>query len=126
MVREARHEIVMVTDSDVRVEKGFLRAIAAGFSHPAVGGVTCLYRGLSGNCFPAALEAMGNSTDFAAGVLTNWLGGKIDFMLGAVMTTSKKNLAEIGGFESLVDYFCDDFELGNRITSKGHRIELST
>jgi ceramide glucosyltransferase len=125
MVREARHEIVIVTDSDVRVEPSFLRAVAAPFRDPATGGVTCLYRGLSGGSFPAGLEAMGNSTDFAAGVLVNWLGGKIDFMLGAIMATTKKNLAEIGGFESLADYFCDDFELGNRIAAKGHRIELS-
>jgi ceramide glucosyltransferase len=126
MMREARHEIVIVTDSDVRVDPGFLRAIAGPFRNPEVGGVTCLYRGLTDGSFAAGLEAMGNSTDFAAGVLVNWVGGKIDFMLGAVMATTKKNLAEIGGFESLVDYFCDDFELGNRIAKKGHRIELST
>jgi ceramide glucosyltransferase len=126
MVREARHEIVIVTDSDVRVDPGFLRAIAAAFRDPEVGGVTCLYRGLTDGSFAAGLEAMGNSTDFAAGVLVNWLGGKIDFMLGAVMVTTKKNLAEIGGFEALVDYFCDDFELGHRIARNGHHIELST
>jgi ceramide glucosyltransferase len=126
MVREARHEIVIVTDSDVRVDPGFLRAIARAFRDPEVGGVTCLYRGLTYGSFAAGLEAMGNSTDFAAGVLVNWLGGKIDFMLGAIMATTKKNLAEIGGFESLVDYFCDDFELGNRIARNGHHIELST
>ena len=126
MVREARHEIVIVTDSDVRVDPGFLRAIAGAFRDPEVGGVTCLYRGFTDGSFAAGLEVMGNSTDFAAGVLVNWLGGKIDFMLGAVMATSKKNLAEIGGFEALVDYFCDDFELGNRIARNGHHIELST
>jgi ceramide glucosyltransferase len=126
IVREARHEIVIVSDSDVRVDPGFLRAIAAAFRDPEVGGVTCLYRGLTDGSFAAGLEAMGNSTDFAAGVLVNWLGGKIDFMLGAVMATTKKNLAEIGGFEALADYFCDDFELGNRIARHGHRIELST
>ena len=126
MLREARHEIVIVTDSDVRVDPGFLRAIARVFRDPGVGGGTCLYRGLTDGSFAADLEAMGNSTDFAAGVLVNWLGGKIDFMLGAVMATTKKNLAEIGGFEALVDYFCDDFELGNRIARKGHRIEVST
>jgi len=126
MVREARHEIVIVTDSDVRVDPGFLRAIAGAFRDPELGGVTCLYRGLTDGSFAADLEAMGNSTDFAGGVLVNWLGGKIDFMLGAVMATTKKNLAEIGGFEALVDYFCDDFELGNRIARNGHRIELST
>jgi ceramide glucosyltransferase len=125
MVREARHEIVIVTDSDVRVDPGFLRAIAGSFRDPEVGGVTCLYRGLTDGSFAVDLEAMGNSTDFAAGVLVNWLGGKIDFMLGAIMATTKKNLAEIGGFEALVDYFCDDFELGNRIARRGHRIELS-
>ena len=46
-------------------------------------------------------------------------------MLGAVMATTKKHLAEIGGFESLVDYFCDDYELGNRLAARGHRIKLS-
>ncbi|MGB8523092.1 MAG: glycosyltransferase, partial [Candidatus Acidiferrales bacterium] len=51
--------------------------------------------------------------------------GELDFMLGAVMATTKKHLAEIGGFESLADYFCDDYELGNRIASRGYRVELS-
>jgi ceramide glucosyltransferase len=127
MVREARHEIIIVTDSDVRVEAGFLRAVAAPFRDPAVGGVTCLYRGRTDGSFPANLEALGNSTDFAPGVLVAWMlgGGKLDFMLGAVMATTKTFLSEIGGFESLVDYFCDDYELGNRLAARGHRIELS-
>ena len=127
MVREARHEIVIVTDSDVRVEPGFLRAVAAPFRDPAVGGVTCLYRGLTDGSFPANLEALGNSTDFAPGVLVAWMlgGEELDFMLGAVMATTKKHLAEIGGFEALVDYFCDDYELGNRLAARGHRVELS-
>ncbi len=46
-------------------------------------------------------------------------------MLGAVMATTKKHLAEIGGFEALADYFCDDYELGNRIAARGYRVELS-
>ncbi len=128
MAREARHDVLIVTDSDVRVDPGFLRAIAAPFEDPAIGGVTCLYRGLTDGSFAADLEALGNSADFAPGVLVAWLGGGargIDFMLGAVMATTKQRLAEIGGFESLADYLCDDYELGNRIAARGHRIELS-
>jgi ceramide glucosyltransferase len=125
MVREARHDVVIVSDSDVRVEPGFLRAVVAPFRDPKVGGVTCLYRGLTDGSFAAGLEALGNSTDFAPGVLVAWLFGGLDFMLGAVMATTKRHLAEIGGFESLVDYFCDDYELGNRIAAHGHRVELS-
>src|SRR6202522_3352010 len=121
MVREARHEILAVSDSDVRVEPEYLRAIAAPFRDPAVGAVTCLYRGLTDNSLAADLEAIGNSTDFAAGVLVAWLFSDVNFMLGATMAVRKTVLAEIGGFESMVDYFSDDYELGNRIATKGHR-----
>jgi ceramide glucosyltransferase len=127
MAREARHDVLIVTDSDVRVDRGFLRAIAAPFEDPAIGGVTCLYRGVTDGSFAADLEALGNSADFAPGVLVAWLagGGSLDFMLGAVMATTKRRVAEIGGFEALADYLCDDYELGNRIAARGHRIELS-
>jgi ceramide glucosyltransferase len=125
MAREARHEVVIVSDSDVRVEPGFLRAVVGPFRDPKVGGVTCLYRGLTDSGFAADLEALGNSADFAPGVLVARLFGGLDFMLGAVMATTKKHLAEIGGFEALADYFCDDYELGNRIAARGYRVELS-
>ena len=126
MVRAAAHEIVVVSDSDVRVGPGYLRAIAAPFRDPKVGAVTCLYRGLTDGSLAANLEAIGNSTDFTAGVLVAWLLGDVNFTLGATMATTKTRLAEIGGFESLVDHFSDDYELGNRIAAGGHRVELST
>jgi ceramide glucosyltransferase len=125
MAREARHEILLVSDSDVRVEPEFLRSIAAPFRDSSTGGVTCLYRGLAGDCVAATLEALGNSTDFAPGVLVARRFGELDFMLGAVMATTKAQLAAIGGFESLADYFCDDFELGNRIAASGKKVVLS-
>jgi ceramide glucosyltransferase len=126
MAREARHEILAVSDSDVRVEPDYLRAIAAPFRDPSVGAVTCLYRGLTDGSLAANLEAIGNSTDFTAGVLVAWLFAPVNFTLGATMATTKTRLAEIGGFESLVDHFSDDYELGNRIAARGHRVELST
>jgi ceramide glucosyltransferase len=125
LVREARHEIIVISDSDVRVDAGHLRAVVAPFQDEKTGAVTCLYRGLTDGSLAADLEAIGNSTDFAPGVLAAWLLGDVDFLLGATMATTKRHLAEIGGFEPLVDYFSDDYELGNRIAARGHRIELS-
>lgn len=125
MAKEARHDVLVVCDSDVRVEAGFLRAIAAPFADPVLGGVTCLYRGLTDASPSADLEAIGNSTDFAAGVLVARALSGVNFMLGAVMATTRTRLAEIGGFEALVNHFADDYELGNRIARAGHRIELS-
>lgn len=125
MAREAQHDILVVSDSDVRVEAGFLGEVAGWFADPDAGGVTCLYRGLTDDSFAANLEALGNSTDFAPGVLVARMLGGMNFMLGAVMATRRERLAEIGGFEALADYFSDDYELGNRIAAGGHRIELA-
>jgi len=124
MAREARYETLIVSDSDVRVDVDYLREVVAPFQDARVGGVTCLYRGLTDNSLAADLEAIGNSTDFAAGVLIAWLFSEVNFMLGATMAVRKTVLAEIGGFESMVDYFSDDYELGNRIATNGHRVAL--
>jgi ceramide glucosyltransferase len=126
MAREARYDVLLVSDSDVRVDPGFLRAAVAPLADEKTGGVSCLYRGLTDGSVAADIEALGNSTDFAPGVLAAWAlgGGRVDFMLGAVMVTKKQHLSEIGGFESIADYFCDDFELGNRLDARGWRVDL--
>jgi ceramide glucosyltransferase len=125
MAREAKHDLILVSDSDVRVEQGFLKKIAAAFRDPQVGGVTCLYRGQTDGSLASSLEALGNSTDFAPSVLVARRLRGLNFMLGAVMATTKQQLALIGGFEAIVNYLADDYELGNRISLRGGRIELS-
>jgi ceramide glucosyltransferase len=124
LVREARHEIIVISDSDVRVAPDFLRKFVGYFRNPEIGGVSCLYRGMSDGSVGSDLETLGNSTDFVPGVLVAWLMGGVDFMLGAVMGTTKRQLANIGGFEFLVNHLSDDYELGNRITKGGHRVEV--
>jgi ceramide glucosyltransferase len=126
MAREARYDLLLISDSDVRVAPGFLRAMASHFRDDEVGGATCLYKGLTDGSLAADIEALGNTGDFAPGVLTAWLlgGKKLDFMLGAVMATTKQHLSAIGGFEAFADYFCDDYELGNRLAAAGLRVDL--
>lgn len=125
MAREARYDHVIVSDSDVRVDPGFLQAVIARFAKAEVGGVSCLYRGITDGSPQADLEALGNSADFAPSVIVAGISGRLNFMLGAVMATTKQHLAAIGGFEAIADYFCDDYELGNRIAATGARVELS-
>ncbi len=81
---------------------------------------------MTDNSFSSELEALGNTSDFDAGVLSAWLLGGIDFALGATMATTKTRLREIGGFEVLVNHFTDDYELGHRIHSNGYRVELTS
>jgi ceramide glucosyltransferase len=124
LVREARHDLLIVTDSDVRVEPEYLRSVAAMFRDPGVGGVTALYRGHNNLQFVAAMDCVGSSTAFCGAALVARELEGLNFMMGSTMATTREFLAEIGGFEALVDLHSDDYELGHRIAARGHRIEL--
>jgi ceramide glucosyltransferase len=124
LVREARHDLLVITDSDVRVEAGYLRSVAAMFRDPKVGGVTALYRGSDNLQFVAAMDCVGSSAAFCGAALVARELEGIKFMMGSTMATTKERLAEIGGFEPMVDLHSDDYELGRRIADRGYRIEL--
>lgn len=125
LVQEAKHEFIVISDSDVRVESDYLRNVVAPFSDPQMGVVTALYRGISGRGLTSALADLGMYTDSAPGALVaRKLEGKMRFAFGWTMAITKKVLSEIGGFESMVNHHSDDFELGNRISELGYRVEL--
>ena len=124
LVREARHDLLVITDSDVQVEPGYLRSVAAMFRGPGVGGVTALYRGRDNLQFVAALDCVGSSAAFCGAALVARELEGLKFMMGSTMATTKERLAEIGGFEAMVDLHSDDYELGRRIAARGYRIEL--
>jgi ceramide glucosyltransferase len=72
------------------------------------------------------LESIGISTDFSAGVLAaRTLEGGIHFGLGSTLAFRRSDLAAIGGFEALVDYLADDYEIGRRMAKRGLRVRLS-
>ena len=124
LAREARHNLLVITDSDVRVEPGYLRSVAAMFRDPGVGGVTALYRGRDNLKFVAALDCVGSSAAFCGAALVARELEGLKFMMGSTMATTKERLAGIGGLEALVDLHSDDYELGRRIAARGHRVEL--
>jgi len=124
LAREARHHLLVITDSDVRVEPGYLRSVAAMFRDPAVGGVTALYRGRDNLQWVAAMDCVGSSAAFCGAALVARELEGLKFMMGSTMATTKQRLAEIGGFEAIVDLHSDDYELGRRIAARGYRIEL--
>ena len=125
LAREAHHEILVQSDGDVRVGPNYLREVVAPFRDPAVGVVSCLYRGIAQNTLWAELEADGAASDFMAGALVaDWKEG-VTFALGASVTTTKSWLAKIGGYESLANLLADDYEIGNRVHQAGGKVLLS-
>lgn len=121
----ARHDIVIVCDSDIRVGPRYLREVAAPFSDPAVGLVTSLYRSPGVRNIPTALESMGFTSEMIPNVMAALCLEGLTFALGASMAVRREALERIGGFEALVDYLADDYQLGNMVHRAGYRLELS-
>ena len=123
---QARYDYLLINDGDVRVPPDYLRRVMAAFSDERVGMVTCLYRGTAAGTLGSKLEALGINTDFAAGVLVaQQLEDGLRFGLGATLAVSREALQAIGGFEPMVDYLADDYELGARMAAKGYKVALS-
>lgn len=126
MVQHARHEYLIVNDSDIQVERDYLRHAMAPFADPRVGMVTCLYRGLAAGTLGSQLESLGISTDFCAGVLVaRQLEGGLHFGLGSTLAFRRQDLEKAGGFHAIVNFLADDYELGRRIAGLGLQVHLS-
>ncbi len=125
LVREARHDLIVISDSDVRVGPNYLRDVAAPFADKRVGAVTALFRSDVQGSFGAILDAAGSAIEFAAAALLAQSLEGIRFTLGATMATTKARLSQIGGFEAIRDHYVDDHELGSRIAALGYTIRLS-
>jgi ceramide glucosyltransferase len=123
--KEARHSLLVITDSDVRVAPDYLRNVAALFADPRVGAVTALYRALETPSFGAALDAVAASASFAPSALIARTLEGLKFAMGSTLATTREKLDEIGGFEALVDLHSDDYEFGRRIAKRGYRVELT-
>jgi ceramide glucosyltransferase len=125
MLPHARHQYLIVNDSDIRVSSDYLHRVMEPLIDPQIGMVTCLYRGIAANTLGSKLEALGISTDFTAGVLSARLLQGVKFGLGSTMAFPRKSLDQIGGFEPLVNHLADDYELGHRIAVLGQRVLVS-
>jgi ceramide glucosyltransferase len=125
LARRARYPVLLVNDSDIVVEPGYLRAVMAPLLDKKVGLVTCLYRAAA-QSWPSRAEALGIATEFAPSVIVARLLGVAEFALGSTMVFRAESLRAIGGFEALQEYLADDYQLGRQLTETLHlRIEFA-
>lgn len=126
MLAEARHDLIVMSDSDIRVTPDFLRHVAAEFADGATALATCPYRALPGRSFWSRLEAAGMNTTFWQGVLTARMIHGMKFAVGPTTVSRRKAVDSIGGIERVKNYLAEDFELGRLIAEAGFRVILSS
>lgn len=121
----ARHEILVLADSDMRADPDFVATLVADLERPGVGAVTCLYLGRPEPGLTSALGAQFINHHFLPQVLISRALGSEEGCFGATIALTRATLARIGGFDALKDILADDHEIGRRVRGLGLRVALS-
>jgi ceramide glucosyltransferase len=126
MMAAAAHDLLVMSDSDIRVTPAMLKTVAAEFQDPQLGVATCPYRAVAGRSFWSRLEATGMNTDFHSGILVARMLEGMRFAVGPTIVARRSVIQDIGGFDRVKDYLAEDFVLGQFAADAGHGVILSS
>jgi ceramide glucosyltransferase len=126
MMRYAKHDVLVLADSDTLVDPAYVRTVTAPLCDPAVGAVTALFSGHPDDTFASRLGAMFMNEHFIPSALVERLSGPMRHCFGPTNAFRAETLRAIGGFEALAPHLADDFMLGNFIAARGLRVVISS
>lgn len=126
LVKEAKHEVVVISDSDVRARPDYLRNVVAPLADAKVGAVTCFYLPIENKTLTDNLQMIGMFSDFYAGILVARQLDGVKFALGPTIATTRTRLAGFGGYEAIDHRPADDLLVGRLIAEQGYEVELSS
>lgn len=121
----ARHDILIISDSDVRLAPGYLQTIVAPLADPNVGYVCTLYRSVAADRWFEKFELLSLNADFVPSIIFSAVTGAATFCLGASVAFRNSDLEAIDGMGALGDYLVEDHEMGRRLIGLGKRMHLS-
>ncbi|MGH9581850.1 MAG: glycosyltransferase [Bryobacteraceae bacterium] len=124
LASEARHEYLVISDSDVRVRPDYLRNLVAPLARSQTGAVTCFYVSTGEKSFVDNLQTLGMISDFYAGLLVARQLDGVKFALGTTIATTRSHLAAFGGYRSIENRPADDLLVGRLIAGQGYEVEL--
>lgn len=124
LTSEARYDTLVINDSDVRAEAGYLRKVVAPLANPKVGAVTCFYVPTHETSVVHRLQSVGMLSDFYPGILVAWLLDGVKFALGPTIATTRARLEGFGGFEAIENRPGDDLLVGRLIADQGCEVKL--
>jgi len=120
----ARHDVLIISDSDVRLAPDYLRTMAAPLRDSDVGYVCSLYRAIAADRWFEKLELLTFNTDFVPSLVFSHVNQIAPFCIGASVAFRKSDLERTGGMAALGEYLVEDYELGRRLIALGKRMAL--
>jgi ceramide glucosyltransferase len=126
MVREARYDVLVMSDSDVRVTPSLLSHLAQELQSDHVGLISCPYRSVPGKSLWSRMEAIGMNTELLGGVMVARMIEGMRFALGCTVAVRRSVLEDMGGFGYLQEFLAEDFVIGQRAAELGHGVLFSS
>jgi ceramide glucosyltransferase len=127
MLPAARHDTLILSDSDIAVGRRWLSQVIAALARPGVGIVTCLYTGepaREGHPLWSSLAAMSTSYTFLPNAVLGSSLGLAAPCFGSTIALRRQTLDEVGGFAAFADQLADDYEMGRAVRSKGYTLAM--
>ncbi len=124
LTNEAKYDLFVITDGDVRVRPDYLRNVAAPFRDPKVGAATCLYVSTQEKSFLEELQSISMISDFFAGIIVAWQVDGVKFTLSQSILTTRKNIEGFGGYQRIEDRPADDLYIGRLAAEQGFEVRL--
>lgn len=119
MLPAARHDVIVMADSDMRVGRDYLAAVTAPLADPRIGIVTCIYKGAAGPGLWSELSALHINFGFLPSALCGDALGIGDGCFGATIAVRRAVLDRIGGFVRVRNELADDHRLGVAVRGQG-------
>ena len=123
-IAQARHQVIVISDSDIRLRPDYLRTIVAGLAKRDVGCVSTLYKAAGADAWFEKMELLTLNADLIPSIVFAYLTGASKPCLGASIALQRSTLEGVGGFEALADYLVEDYELGCRIVRSGRKLSI--
>lgn len=122
--RRARHEVLILSDADIVVDRDYVRKVVSALQAPGVGAVTCLYAGLDDGSLWSRLSAMAIDYQFLPGAVLGKSLGLAQPCFGSTIGLTAEVLDRIGGFHAIADHLADDYEIGRAVRKLGLRVDI--
>jgi ceramide glucosyltransferase len=124
MVGRARHDLIVLADSDIRVSRDYLEHIVAALEAPGVGAATCLYHGVAAGGLWSKLAALAIDGYFLPNVLVGLRSRLATPCFGSTIALWRRHLDEIGGLAALSNCLADDYAMGAALRRKGLKVAI--
>ena len=121
----ARHDFLVISDSDVYTGADYLKAIVAPLADPDVGFVCTFFKATSARSWFEKMEFLTMNACYFQDTVFAYVTKTAKFCIGASLAFRRSSLLHIGGLESLADYFVEDYEMGRRLWEQGKKAAVA-